>query len=72
MERRWGSYVAATHSLVLNHALIQVPMPLIDYVITHELCHIEHPNHGAEFERLLVRMMPDHANRKSKLELVFT
>ena len=72
MERRWGSYVPATHSLVLNHVLVQVPVPLIDYVITHELCHVLHPNHGPEFDRLLNRLMPDHALRKAKLELVFT
>lgn len=72
MERRWGSYVPASHSLVLNHVLVQVPVPLIDYVITHELCHIDNPHHGPEFERLLTRVMPDHALRKQKLELVFT
>lgn len=72
MERRWGSYVSASHSLVLNSLLVQVPVPLIDYVITHELCHIGHPHHGPEFSRLLAKSMPDHALRKSKLELVFT
>lgn len=72
MERRWGSYVAETHSLVLNHVLVQVAVPLIDYVITHELCHIGNPNHGPEFERLLARVMPDYTQRKRKLELVFT
>jgi predicted metal-dependent hydrolase len=72
MERRWGSYVPASHSLVLNHVLVQVPVPLIDYVITHELCHIDNPHHGPAFERLLARIMPDHAQRKQKLELVFT
>lgn len=72
MERRWGSYVPTSHSLVLNHVLVQVQVPLIDYVITHELCHIFHPHHGPEFDRLLAKFMPDHAVRKSKLELVFT
>lgn len=72
MERRWGSYVAESHSLVLNHVLVQVAVPLIDYVITHELCHIGLPNHGPKFERLLAKVMPDHGQRKVKLELVFT
>lgn len=72
MERRWGSYVPTSHSLVLNHVLVQVPVPLIDYVITHELCHMDNQHHGPEFERLLTRVMPDHALRKQKLELVFT
>ncbi len=72
MDRRWGSYVAHSHSLILNHVLIQVAVPLIDYVITHELCHIGLPNHGPEFERLLTRIMPDHAKRKAKLESSLT
>lgn len=72
MERRWGSYVPTSHSLVLNQVLVQVAVPLIDYVITHELCHVENPNHNAEFSRLLTKIMPDHALRKSKLEAAFT
>lgn len=72
MEKRWGSYIAASHSLVLNHVLIQVPVPLIDYVITHELCHVRHPNHGQDFELLLARFMPDYGQRKRKLECVLS
>ena len=72
MDRRWGSYVADSHSLILNHVLVQVAVPLIDYVITHELCHIGLPNHGPEFVRLLTRIMPDHAQRKVKLESSLT
>lgn len=72
MERRWGSYIPSSHSLVLNHVLVQAPVPLIDYVITHEICHIHHPNHGQDFERLLTKIMPDHAIRKAKLERLFT
>lgn len=72
LERRWGSYVTESHSLILNHALVQVAVPLIDYVITHELCHIGMPNHGSAFEQLLSKIMPDHAQRKGKLEIALT
>lgn len=72
MDRRWGSYVPESHSLILNHMLVQVPVPLIDYVITHELCHIGNPNHGPAFEQQLTRMMPDHVKRKLRLELALT
>lgn len=72
MERRWGSYVPETRSLILNRVLVQAPIPLIDYVITHELCHIHHPHHGSGFQQLLARMMPDWAARKHKLEVFFT
>jgi metallopeptidase YgjP-like protein len=39
-----------------------------DYVITHELCHILHDNHGPTFYRLMDRVMPDWERRKNKLE----
>ena len=72
MERRWGSYVKETHSLVLNHSLMQVAVPLIDYVITHELCHVRIQNHGPDYQNLLNRVMPDHIQRKAKLEQSMT
>lgn len=49
---RWGS---CTHhpdgSIVisLNIGLMNVPEPLRDYVIIHELSHINHPDHSAAF-----------------------
>jgi predicted metal-dependent hydrolase len=40
----------------------------VDYVITHELCHLAYDNHGAGFYKLLDRVMPDWEKRKTKLE----
>jgi predicted metal-dependent hydrolase len=67
MKKRWGSMTAAGR-LTLNLDLIRMPTPAIDYVLTHELAHrIEH-HHGAEFWRLLERVMPDWRDRKNVLE----
>ncbi|MCV6036846.1 M48 family metallopeptidase [Escherichia coli] len=38
-------------------------------MIIHELCHLEHHNHGPEFYRLLERSLPDWVKRKHKLEM---
>ena len=67
MEKRWGSLSPAGRLLV-NPRLIEAPVDTIDYVISHELCHMAEPNHGEGFHRLLDRVMPDWVGRKKRLE----
>jgi predicted metal-dependent hydrolase len=67
LESRWGSMTAAGN-LVLNWRLIHASTQCIDYVITHELCHLIHANHGREFWNLLARVFPEWEKYKNKLE----
>ena len=67
MPRRWGSFTRGGR-ILLNPDLIRAPVRCIDYVITHELAHIIHPNHGAAFYDLLDALMPDWRRRKQRLE----
>ena len=67
LSRRWGS-LSASGTLTLNLALIQAPRLCIEYVICHELCHIEHPGHGPAFYEKLGRILPDWKDRKLRLE----
>jgi predicted metal-dependent hydrolase len=57
-----------TGKLILNRILIRASVESIDYVITHELCHMRHNHHGGSFFDLLDRVMPDWEKRKHKLE----
>ena len=66
-RRRWGS-MSPRGRLFLNRRLIEAPVEAIDYVITHELCHMAEPHHGAAFFKLLGRAMPDWQQRKQGLE----
>lgn len=68
LKRRWGS-LSAKGVLILNIDLIRSPIECIDYVIVHELCHIQYKDHGPDFYKLLEKIMPDWKNRKHKLEL---
>ncbi len=68
MKARWGSYSKATHSVSLNKRLIQASRKQIDYVITHELCHIEHMNHSPAFYALLKKRLPNWKQLKTALE----
>jgi predicted metal-dependent hydrolase len=67
LRQRWGS-MTPSGKLILNRVLIRASVDAIDYVITHELCHMRHNNHGAAFLELLNRVMPDWEKRKLKLE----
>ena len=67
MENRWGS-CTPKGKIILNTQLIKAPRPCIEYVITHELCHLLHPDHTKAFWDLLQKEMPDWERWKDKLE----
>jgi len=52
--------------IYLNPELILAPPSCIDYVVTHELCHLVHPHHGREFYALLRNKMPDWEGRRAR------
>jgi len=67
MGSRWGS-CTPKGKIILNTELIKAPKPCIEYVITHELCHLIHRNHTKLFFELLTSEMPDWERWKIKLE----
>ena len=69
MPKRWGSWTQRGF-IYLNPELVLAPASCIDYVITHELCHLVHAAHGLAFYGLLRRVMPDWEERKDRLEQV--
>src|SRR5690606_1093476 len=48
LRQRWGSMTPGG-KLILNRVLIRASVDAIDYVITHELCHMRHNHHGPAF-----------------------
>ncbi len=67
MQSRWGS-LSRAGTMTLNVNLVRAPRPCIEYVVTHELCHITHRDHDAQFYKLLEQLMPDWDQRKRRLE----
>ena len=69
MEKRWG-YCTKDGQIYLNPRLICAPRCCIEYVITHELCHLVHRNHTKAFYALLTKEMPHWEKWKAKLERI--
>lgn len=66
MRRRWGSCFIDGR-INLNTELLGEPIPLIDYVIIHELCHLREHNHSPRFYRLMDEVLPDWRQRRHQL-----
>lgn len=67
MRSRWGS-CSSKGEITLNLDLLHLPVECIDYIITHELCHLVEFNHSARFYALQTYFMPDWKMRRQKLE----
>jgi predicted metal-dependent hydrolase len=68
MKTRWGS-CGKNGIILLNPELISAPKQCIEYLIIHELCHLKHYNHGAEFFELLSVLVPDWEVKREKLNI---
>jgi predicted metal-dependent hydrolase len=63
---RWGS-CGAGRVVNFHWRVVLLPPRIIEYVIAHELVHLQIPNHGKEFWQRLERVMPDFPARKEWL-----
>lgn len=68
MKSRWGSCSVSKGKVTLNSYLCQLPMEQILSVPAHELCHLIHPNHSAEFYSTLETILPGYQNNRQKLK----
>ncbi|HSQ73575.1 MAG TPA: SprT family zinc-dependent metalloprotease, partial [Rubrivivax sp.] len=55
---RWGS-ASADGSIRLNWRLVHFGLPVIDYVVTHELAHLREMNHSAAFWEVVRQALPE-------------
>jgi len=68
LHSKWG-LVSRSGKITINLALIRAPLPIIEYVTAHEVCHLKIPNHSKDFWELLATIMPDYEERKEWLRV---
>ncbi len=66
MRSRWGS-CSSNGRISLAWNIIMAPEEIIDYLIVHELCHIIHHNHSAEYWNLVASIIPEYRQRRTWL-----
>ena len=66
-KSRWGS-CSAEGNIVLNWRVIMAPNRIVDYVVAHELCHLRHYDHSAQFWKALGKVIPDYIECKEWLK----
>ena len=65
-KTQWGS--CTVQGVVrLNWQLVTMPLHLIDYVVVHELAHLQEMNHSAAFWRVVEGACPDYAKVRKEL-----
>lgn len=70
MTRKWAS-CSTTGTMTFDVDLLTLPTDLQDYVIVHELLHIQVPNHGRLWKSLMRAHLGDYEIKQKKLEKIF-
>jgi len=64
---RWGS-ASADGAIWLHWRLIHFTLPVIDYVVAHELAHLREMNHSRAFWEVVRSVVPDYARARRTLD----
>ena len=66
-KTRWGS-CSSRGELTFNWRLIMAPPEMIDYVVVHELCHLNHMDHSPAYWKSVGNILPDYKVRREWLK----
>lgn len=64
---RWGS-ASSSGAIRLNWRLVHFRLPVIDYVVVHELSHLRVMDHSPRFWDTVRAVVPDYAQLRSQLK----
>jgi predicted metal-dependent hydrolase len=66
MRNKWGS-ISTAGTLTLASDLLDMPPRLVEYVVCHELLHLQVPTHNRVYRLLLSSCIPDWRERERVL-----
>ncbi|MCF8010745.1 MAG: M48 family metallopeptidase [Clostridiales bacterium] len=66
-KRRWGS-CTSKNELLFNWRCIMASLPVLDYLVVHEMCHMVHKNHSEDFWGMVASILPDYKWRRNWLK----
>ena len=63
----WGTCHIRKRQITYNAELARVPREMVEYVVVHELTHLQAPNHGLHFYALMDERLPNWKLLRRKL-----
>ncbi|MGJ0489923.1 M48 family metallopeptidase [Methylobacter sp.] len=66
-KSRWGS-CGIYNDININWVLIMAPPEVLEYVVVHELCHIQVKNHSRHFWALVAEHLPSYQQQRHWLK----
>lgn len=67
LQNRWASWTPK-NGLNFHWKCAMAPIPVLDYIIIHEMIHLKYPNHSAEFWNELDKKMPNYREHENWLK----
>ena len=71
MKTRYGSCHKLKRRISINQRLIHVEQQYLEYVFLHEITHLIHGHHQAEFYQLFEQLCPHYKSLKKSLQQVW-
>lgn len=68
-KSRWGS-CSTKGNLNFNYKIALLPLHLAEYIIVHELCHLEEFNHSGAFWKLVSLTVPAYKSVQGELKRI--
>ena len=66
-KTRWGS-CSQQKNLNFNWRLVMAPLPVLDYIVAHELAHLVEMNHSKKFWKLVEQIHPGYKEHRAWLK----